>query len=233
MLRLRDVNAGYGNLQVLRGLDLRLEAGEVVALIGGNGVGKTTAMRTIVGLLRPSSGSIELNGIRIDRESGHRIFRRGIALVPQGRELFPDMSVHENLELGALSRTPRDGLQAALDRVLEIFPRLRERARQRAGTLSGGEQQMLATGRALVSQPDVLLLDEPTAGLAPIIVGEFVETLRRLGAAGQTILIVEQNMRVALSVGERVYIMRGGRVVHEGRSADLANSDEVFKAFIE
>jgi branched-chain amino acid transport system ATP-binding protein len=233
MLELAGVQSGYGALRVLRGISLNVPKGKVVTLLGGNGAGKTTTMKTIVGVLRATGGEISLDGERIDRLPSHTIFARGIALVPQGRELFPEMSVAENLELGALARgTEGTSLDALRGEVYELFPRLRERAAQRAGSLSGGEQQMLATGRALMSRPSVLLLDEPTNGLAPIIVQELARALRGLHERGQTILLVEQNVRVALSIADHVYVMRMGEIVLESPAAELKASDDIFRAYL-
>jgi len=218
---------------VLRGVSLAVPQGKVVALLGGNGAGKTTTMKTVVGVVRATGGEIELDGERIDRLPSHAIFARGIALVPQGRELFPDMTVAENLELGALARGSAGGkLADLLEDVFDKFPRLRERTAQRAGSLSGGEQQMLATGRALMSRPTVLLLDEPTNGLAPLIVQELARTLKRLNEAGQTILLVEQNVRVALSIADYVYVIRTGEIVLESDARKIDDADEMFSAYL-
>ena len=233
MLEIRKLEAGYGALPVLRGVSLAVPQGKVVALLGGNGAGKTTTMKTVVGVVRATSGEIELDGERIDRLPSHAIFARGIALVPQGRELFPDMTVAENLELGALARGSAGGkLADLLEDVFDKFPRLRERTAQRAGSLSGGEQQMLATGRALMSRPTVLLLDEPTNGLAPLIVQELARTLKRLNEAGQTILLVEQNVRVALSIADYVYVIRTGEIVLESDARKIDDADEMFSAYL-
>ena len=233
MLEIRKLEAGYGALRVLRGVSLAVPQGKVVALLGGNGAGKTTTMKTVVGVVRATGGEIELDGERIDRLPSHAIFARGIALVPQGRELFPDMTVAENLELGALARGSTGGkLADLLEDVFDKFPRLRERTAQRAGSLSGGEQQMLATGRALMSRPTVLLLDEPTNGLAPLIVQELARTLKRLNEAGQTILLVEQNVRVALSIADYVYVIRTGETVLESDARKIDDADEMFSAYL-
>ena len=233
MLEIRKLEAGYGALRVLRGVSLAVPQGKVVALLGGNGAGKTTTMKTVVGVVRATGGEIELDGERIDRLPSHAIFARGIALVPQGRELFPDMTVAENLELGALARGSAGGKLADLfEDVFDKFPRLRERTAQRAGSLSGGEQQMLATGRALLSRPTVLLLDEPTNGLAPLIVQELARTLKRLNEAGQTILLVEQNVRVALSIADYVYVIRTGEIVLESDARKIDDADEMFSAYL-
>lgn len=233
MLEIRKLQAGYGSLRVLRGIDLVVPEGKVVALLGGNGAGKTTTMKTVVGVIRATAGEVTLGGERIERLPSHAIFARGIALVPQGRELFPDMTVVENLELGALARgTKGQKLDDLLEDVFDQFPRLRERTAQRAGSLSGGEQQMLATGRALMSRPSVLLLDEPASGLAPLIVAELAKTLRRLNEAGQTILLVEQNVRVALSIADYVYVIRTGEIVLQSDARSIDNADEMFSAYL-
>ena len=233
MLEIRKLEAGYGALRVLRGVSLAVPQGKVVALLGGNGAGKTTTMKAVVGVVRATGGEIELDGERIDRLPSHAVFARGIALVPQGRELFPDMTVAENLELGALARGSAGGkLADLLEDVFDKFPRLRERTAQRAGSLSGGEQQMLATGRALMSRPTVLLLDEPTNGLAPLIVQELARTLKRLNEAGQTILLVEQNVRVALSIADYVYVIRTGEIVLESDARKIDDADEMFSAYL-
>jgi len=233
MLEIRRLESGYASLAVLRGVSLSVKKGSVVALLGGNGAGKSTTMKTIVGVIRATAGEIELAGERIERLPSHAIFARGLALVPQGRELFPEMTVAENLELGALAtRVAGTALEATKNEVFDRFPRLRDRADQRAGSLSGGEQQMLATGRALMSRPSVLLLDEPTNGLAPIIVQELVRILAVLKASGQTIVLVEQNVRVALAVADYVYVIRTGEIVMEAPATELSSSDEVFQAYL-
>jgi branched-chain amino acid transport system ATP-binding protein len=233
MLEIRRLQSGYASLAVLRGVSLSVKKGSVVALLGGNGAGKSTTMKTIVGVVRATAGEIELAGERIERLPSHAIFARGLALVPQGRELFPEMTVSENLELGALAtRVAGTALEATMNGVFERFPRLRDRAEQRAGSLSGGEQQMLATGRALMSRPSVLLLDEPTNGLAPIIVQELMRILGALKASGQTILLVEQNVRVALAVADYVYVIRTGEIVMEAPAGQLSSSDEMFQAYL-
>ncbi len=232
MLTIRDLEAGYQSLRVLRKLNLEVQTGQVVALLGGNGAGKTTTMRAIAGLLPPTGGEILLDGAPVHRLPSHKVFARGIALVAQGRELFPEMTVRENLELGALAAPTRGRTGSLIDEVFDRFPRLRERADQRAASLSGGEQQMLATGRAIMSSPRVLLLDEPTTGLAPIIVAELERIIADLNRAGQTILIVEQNVRMALKVAHHVYVMRNGEIVMNGPTADFSDNDEMFRAYL-
>jgi branched-chain amino acid transport system ATP-binding protein len=233
MLEVRRLESGYGALRVLRGINLTVPTGKVVTLLGANGAGKTTTMKTLVGILGASGGEVEFAGERIEHLPSHAIFARGIALVPQGRELFPEMTVAENLELGALSgRASGSTLNAQFDEVFELFPRLRERVGQRAGSLSGGEQQMLAIGRALMSRPALLLLDEPTNGLAPIIVQELTRIIRSLNASGQTILLVEQNVRMALAVADYAYVIRTGQIVMESDARQIDNSDNMFQAYL-
>jgi len=232
MLSVRDLEAGYGSLKVLRRITLAVPEGKVVALLGGNGAGKTTAMHAIAGILRPMAGEILFAGQALQGLAPHRIFRHGISLVAQGRQLFPEMSVRENLELGALAAQTRKEIAPLTEEIFRRFPRLAQRAEQRAASLSGGEQQMLATGRALMSRPALLLLDEPTTGLAPIIVTELVRIIHELRDAGLTILLVEQNVRMALKVAEDVYVMRNGRIVLHAPAADLHDSDEVFSSYL-
>jgi branched-chain amino acid transport system ATP-binding protein len=232
MLSIRALEAGYGSIQVLRKLSIKVPTGKVVALLGGNGAGKTTTMRAIAGLIPARGGEILLDGGPVHRLPAHKVFARGIALVAQGRELFPEMTVRENLELGALAAATRRDAPRLMEEVFARFPRLKERADQRAGSLSGGEQQMLATGRALMSRPSVLLLDEPTTGLAPIIVGELQRIIRELNRAGQTILLVEQNVRMALAVADHVYVIRQGEIVIDRPAGELAGSDEMFRAYL-
>jgi branched-chain amino acid transport system ATP-binding protein len=232
MLTVTGLEAGYGPLKVLRNISLTVPPGKLVALLGSNGAGKTTTMKAISGIHPPTGGSVVFDGIAIEREPSHRIFARGIALVPQGRELFPEMSVEENLELGALSRVHGAEVAHRMSAVFDQFPRLRERRGQRAGTLSGGEQQMLATGRALMSRPSLLLLDEPTTGLAPIIVQELARMCRDLKAAGQTILLVEQNIRMALSVADYIYVLRNGMIVKEASKDAIIDEHDITDAYL-
>jgi branched-chain amino acid transport system ATP-binding protein len=233
MLEVDGLEAGYGALKVLRGISLKVPKGKVVALLGSNGAGKTTTMKAIMGMVAKFAGAVRLDGEAIERLPPHAIVAKGLALVPQGRELFSEMSVVENLELGGLVRGyPASECAAAIERVFAQFPRLKERRANRAGSLSGGEQQMLATGRALMSRPSILLLDEPTTGLAPIIVQELARIIRQLNAEGQTILLVEQNVRMALSVAQHVYVIRGGAIVMESDAADIDGSDDMFKAYL-
>ena len=232
MLDLADVHTYYGNIRALRGLSLSVERGEIVTLIGANGAGKTTTLRTILGLVRPRRGSVSFNGTRLDAMSTDRIVRLGIAQSPEGRHIFPRMSVLENLELGAFVRSDRDGIAPDLERVFALFPRLRERVTQKGGTLSGGEQQMLAIGRALMARPSLLLLDEPSMGLSPILVETIFRIVQDINRQGTTILLVEQNARMALRVAHRGYVIQTGRIVLHDTAAELLRSDLVRKTYL-
>jgi branched-chain amino acid transport system ATP-binding protein len=237
MLVVSDVHAGYGLSEVLVGTSLEVKAGSVVALIGANGAGKTTTMRAISGLVRPSKGRVLLDGKPVQDLPASRIARLGLAHSPEGRKIFGPLSVEDNLLLGAWRRLPRFfGFRSKaardLDRVYELFPRLRERKRQQAGTLSGGEQQMLAIGRALMAQPKVMLLDEPSMGLAPVIVQEVFRTIRRLKQQGMTMLLVEQFAKTALEVADYAYVMERGRIAIEGPPADLRKNERVLAAYL-
>jgi len=232
MLALEDVHAYYGNIRALKGVSLTLDRGEIVTLIGSNGAGKTTTLRTVIGTVRPLRGSVSLNGERIDTVPTHRIVRLGIAQAPEGRRIFGRMTVLENLELGAFARTDREAVPQDLERVLALFPRLAERLTQKGGTLSGGEQQMLAIGRALMARPDVLLLDEPSMGLSPILVDTIFGVIRDINRLGTTILLVEQNARMALRVAHRGYVIQTGRIVLQDTAAALLRSDVVRKAYL-
>lgn len=232
MLALQTVHSAYGNIRALRGISLTVERGEVVTLIGSNGAGKTTTLRTIMGLLSPQEGQITLEGQRIDGLSPDRIVRLGIAQSPEGRRVFPRMSVLENLDMGAYSRRDRAQIPADLAHIFTLFPRLQERLQQRAGTLSGGEQQMLAMGRALMARPKVLLLDEPSMGLAPIFVETIFDIIRTINAEGTTILLVEQNARLALQVAHRGYVLQNGTIVLHDSASALLHSDVVRKSYL-
>ena len=232
MLELADVHTYYGNIRALRGLSLSVEHGEIVTLIGANGAGKTTTLRTILGLVRPRRGSVSFNGTRLDAMSTDRIVRLGIAQSPEGRHIFPRMSVLENLELGAFVRSDRDGIAPDLERVFALFPRLRERVTQKGGTLSGGEQQMLAISRALMARPGLLLLDEPSMGLSPILVETIFRIIQDINRQGTTILLVEQNARMALRVAHRGYVIQTGRIVLHDAAAALLRSDLVRKTYL-
>jgi len=232
LLVLQTVHSAYGNIRALRGISLTVERGEVVTLIGSNGAGKTTTLRTIMGLLVPRAGQITLEGQRIEGLPTDRIVRLGIAQSPEGRRIFPRMSVLENLEMGAFARRDREQLPADLEHVFQLFPRLKERLRQRAGTLSGGEQQMLAMGRALMARPKVLLLDEPSMGLAPLLVETIFSIIRTINAEGTTILLVEQNARMALQVAHRGYVLQSGEIVLHDTASALLRSDVVRKSYL-
>jgi len=231
-LELADVVSGYGPIEVLHGLSLRVEEGEAVTLIGANGAGKTTTLRTITGLIRPRRGEIRLDGRRLDRLPPHAIVRCGVAHVPEGRRVFGRLTVLENLELGAFTRRPGREVAEDLERVLTLFPRLRERLSQPAGTLSGGEQQMLAIGRALMARPRLLLLDEPSMGLSPVMVETIFAVIRDIHRQGTALLLVEQNVPLALAVASRGYVLEAGRIVAEASAADLRESDVVRRAYL-
>ncbi|WP_306589789.1 ABC transporter ATP-binding protein [Geothrix sp. 21YS21S-4] len=237
MLRVDDLHAGYGASEVLAGVSLTVAPGAVVALIGANGAGKTTTMRALSGAIRPRRGKVLLDGREVQGLDASRIARLGLAHAPEGRKVFGPLSVEDNLLLGAYGRLPKFlGFKAAarsdLDRVYALFPRLRDRARQAAGTLSGGEQQMLAIGRALMARPKVMLLDEPSMGLAPVIVQEVFRTIRRLKEEGITLLLVEQFAKSALEVADYAYVMERGRIAVEGTPADLARNERVIAAYL-
>ncbi|MFC7477328.1 ABC transporter ATP-binding protein [Dankookia sp. GCM10030260] len=232
MLRLEGVAAGYGGPPALQGISLEVGQGELVSLIGANGAGKSTTLKTISGLLSPSAGAITFEGTPIGGLSPRDILARGIAHCPEGRRVFPHLTVRENLEMGALLRTDRAGIAADLDRMCGRFPRLRERLRQAAGTLSGGEQQMLAIARALMSRPRLLMFDEPSLGLAPALVEQVFAIVREIRAAGTTVLMVEQNAMAALQLSDRGYLLETGRVVRSGTGAELLASPEVRAAYL-
>jgi branched-chain amino acid transport system ATP-binding protein len=232
MLELRDVHSYYGNIHALKGLTLRVETGEIVTLIGANGAGKSTTIRTITGLLRPRRGQIILEGARIDQLLPHQIVQRGVAQAPEGRRIFPRLTALENLEMGAYTRTDVAAMRADLDRVLQLFPRLKERASQQGGTLSGGEQQMLAIGRALMARPRLLLLDEPSMGLAPTMVEVIFRTIQEINLQGTTILLVEQNALMALEVAHRGYVLQTGRIVLHDTAATLLQHEMIRKVYL-
>jgi branched-chain amino acid transport system ATP-binding protein len=232
LLELQDIHAYYGNIRALKGVSLSVGRGEIVTLIGSNGAGKTTTLRTVLGIVRPLRGTVSFGGRRIDRVPTHRIARLGIAQSPEGRRIFAPMTVLENLELGAFARDDREAIPADLERVLALFPRLRDRLQQKGGTLSGGEQQMLAMGRALMARPDMLLLDEPSMGLSPILVETIFGIIRDINRLGTTILLVEQNARMALRVAHRGYVIQTGRIVLQDAASALLHSDVVRKAYL-
>lgn len=232
MLELREVEVSYGNILALKGVSLTVAEGELVTLIGSNGAGKSTTLKTISGLLRPRAGTIRYHGQALDHLSPHRIVALGISQCPEGRRLFGRLTVAENLRLGAVQRRDRDGVRRDVERVYGLFPVLRERNRQTAATLSGGEQQMLAIGRAVMSRPRLLLLDEPSLGLAPLLVGAIFDTIRQLKREGTTILLVEQNARLALEVADRAYVMETGRIMLAGAAAELKHNPQVEHTYL-
>jgi branched-chain amino acid transport system ATP-binding protein len=232
LLALDNVHVYYGNIAAVKGLSLTVMPGEIVTLIGSNGAGKSTTLRTISGLLRPRQGHLTFEGRRIDRTGADEIVRLGIAQAPEGRRIFPRMTVAENLDLGAFLRKDRAAIAADRERVLELFPRLRERIAQKAGTMSGGEQQMLAVARALMARPKLLLLDEPSMGLAPVLVDLIFETISTIREGGTTVLLVEQNALAALRVADRAYVLESGLLNMEGSARELARDPEVVRAYL-
>jgi branched-chain amino acid transport system ATP-binding protein len=232
MLVLDDIHVYYGNIAAVKGLSVTVMPGEIVTLLGPNGAGKSTTLRTISGLLRPRKGAVFYEGARLDGVQAHEVVRRGIAQSPEGRRIFPRMSVDENLDLGAFLRKDRSAVAADKNHVLELFPRLRERITQKAGTMSGGEQQMLAVARALMARPRLLLLDEPSMGLAPVLVELIFTTIRRIRDEGTTVLLVEQNALAALGVADRAYVLESGLLKLTGPAADLAKDPEIVRAYL-
>jgi len=232
LLTLHNVSVSYGAIQALRGVSLSVEQGQIVTLIGANGAGKSTTLRAISGILRPTEGEIEFDGASVVSDAPHEIVRRGLIQVPEGRGIFANLSVEENLSLGAYCRRDHEKVRESRERGLELFPRLRERLKQNAGTLSGGEQQMLAIARALVARPRLLLLDEPSLGLAPQITQTIFKVIREIREQGTTILLVEQNARMALKVADFAYVLETGEIKMSGPAAELASSDEVRKAYL-
>ena len=230
ILKIDDINVFYGSIHAIKGVSLEVNEGEIVTLIGANGAGKTTTLHTVSGLLRPRTGSISFCGEDITKIPAHRLVERGLAHCPEGRRVFLQMTVQENLDMGAYIR--RDDFSASLEEVYELFPRLKERRKQVAGTLSGGEQQMLAMGRALMSKPKLLMLDEPSMGLAPILVEQIFDIIKELNDAGTTILLVEQNARMALSIAHRAYVLETGTISMSGDAHELAEDDRVRKAYL-
>ena len=231
ILKVDNINVYYGAIHAIKGISFEVNEGEIVTLIGANGAGKSTTLQTVSGLLRSRTGSIEFNGENISHVPAHKLVYKGLAQVPEGRRIFLQRSVEENLEMGAFTQK-NAGIDADLESVYEQFPRLRERKKQIAGTLSGGEQQMLAMGRALMSHPKLLMLDEPSMGLAPILVEQIFDIIRQLHKNGTTILLVEQNAQMALSVADRAYVLETGKITLSGTGKELAESDEVRKAYL-
>ena len=232
MLQIKDIDVYYGNIQALRGISLEVNEGEIVTLIGANGAGKSTLLKTISGLLKPKKGSIEYIGSNIDGKAAQSIVKLGISHVPEGRRVFANMTVEENLELGAYLRNDRAGIKKDMEHVYELFPRLLERLKQQSGTLSGGEQQMLAMGRALMSKPKLIILDEPSMGLAPLMVKNIFNIIEMVNKEGVTVLLVEQNANMALSVADRAYVLETGKIVLAGTAKELQESEEVKAAYL-
>jgi branched-chain amino acid transport system ATP-binding protein len=234
MLTLTNIHTFYGPIEALKGINIEVKQGEIVCLIGSNGAGKSTTLMTISGILKPSSGSIQFEGKTINGIPPHRIVKMGISQVPEGRRIFPKLTVKENLEMGAYTKFKVQSLKfkVQLDKIYELFPVLKERHKQLGGTLSGGEQQMLAIGRALMSSPKLLLLDEPSLGLAPIIVSKIFKTIKEVNREGVTVLLVEQNARAALKLSNRGYVLENGKIILEGKGEDLLSNEQVKKAYL-
>ena len=232
MLEVRDLNVYFGVIQAIKDISFDVDKGEVVALIGANGAGKTTTLHTVTGLLSPKSGSITLNGKDLTKVPAHKIVGMGMAHVPEGRRVFASLSVYDNLKMGAYTRSDKKEINDSLEMVFEYFPRLKERRNQVAGTLSGGEQQMLAMGRALMSCPSIILMDEPSMGLSPLYVGEIFEIIKKIKKEGATVLLVEQNANMALSVADRAYVLETGKIIIDGKASDLLNDERVRKAYL-
>lgn len=232
MLQVTDLKVNYGVIQAIKGVSFEVNEGEVIALIGANGAGKTTILHTVTGLIAPKSGKIEFEGKDITKMPAHKIVTLGMAHVPEGRRVFADLSVYENLLMGAFTRKDKDEIAKTLEMVYKRFPRLRERKNQVAGTLSGGEQQMLAMGRALMSHPKILLMDEPSMGLSPIFVEEIFHIIREISASGTTVLLVEQNAKKALAIANRAYVLETGNIVLSGDAKEMMNNDSIKKAYL-
>lgn len=232
MLTVKDLNVSYGAIHAIHDVSLEVRDGEIVSLIGANGAGKTTILHTITGLKKADSGTIEYNGNDLTKTAPSSIVTLGMAHVPEGRHIFPGMTVLENLEMGAYIRSDKEGIQESIREVFERFPRLKERKRQLAGTLSGGEQQMLAVGRALMSKPSILLMDEPSMGLSPLLVKEIFKIIKEVHAQGITVLLVEQNARMALSIADRAYVLETGNITISGGAKELLNDSRVKKAYL-
>jgi len=232
MLEVNDINTYYGNIHALRGISITVDEGEIVTLIGANGAGKTTTLRTISGLLKPRTGNVVLEDEDLVKYKAHELVYKGVAMVPEGRGIFARLSVSENLDMGAFSRKDKAGIQNDLERVFDLFPRLKERRMQIAGTLSGGEQQMLATGRALMANPRLLLMDEPSMGLAPVLVESVFDAVKRINEEGTTILLVEQNATMALTVANRGYVLQSGEIVLHDTAKNLQQNEMVQKAYL-
>lgn len=232
MLEVKDLEVYYGVIQAIKGISFHVEEGEVIALIGANGAGKTTTLQTITGMLNAQAGSIRFEGTELTKIPGHKIVSMGMAHVPEGRRVFAQLSVLENLKLGAYTRKDKTEIEESLKRVYKSFPRLEERKNQLAGTLSGGEQQMLAMGRALMSKPKIILMDEPSMGLSPIFVNEIFDIIKEVSESGTTVLLVEQNAKKALSIADRAYVLETGSITLEGKADDLLHDESVQKAYL-
>lgn len=232
MLEVNDLHVYYGVIQALKGVSFQVNQGEVIALIGANGAGKTTTLHTLTGLLQAKQGSIVFEGTDITKVPAHKIVQMGIAHVPEGRRVFSDLSVYENLKMGAYTRKDKNEIAESLENVYKRFPRLEERKNQRAGTLSGGEQQMLAMGRALMSKPKMIVMDEPSMGLSPIFVNEIFDIIEKVSAGGTTVLLVEQNAKKALSIADRAYVLETGKIALSGDADELMNDDSIKKAYL-
>ncbi len=232
MLKVTDLQVYYGVIQAIKGLSFEVNEGEVIALIGANGAGKTTILHTVTGLVESKNGTVEFEGRDITKMPGHKIVSLGMAHVPEGRRVFSDLTVLENLKLGAYTRKDKNEIEETLKMVYKRFPRLEERKNQMAGTLSGGEQQMLAMGRALMSHPKIILMDEPSMGLSPIFVNEIFDIIKEVSASGTTVLLVEQNAKKALSIADRAYVLETGKIVLEGKADELMNDESVKKAYL-
>ena len=232
MLQVEKISTQYGDIQVLWETSLAISPKEMVTMVGSNGSGKTTMINTIAGMLHPTSGAIQFLDEQIHRLPPHKIIERGISLIPEGRKLFPEMTVLENLELGAYSPKARPKIEETLEWVFELFPRLKERKLQLAGTLSGGEQQMVTVGRGLMSIPQLLLIDEPSMGLAPLLVADLFRTIQKINRQGVTVFLVEQNARLAMEISDRTYVLENGRIVREGRSKELLKDESIRKAYL-
>lgn len=232
MLEIRDLEVYYGMIQAIKGISFDVKEGEVIALIGANGAGKTTTLHTITGLLPAKTGTITFEGQDITKVPGYKIVSKGMAHVPEGRRVFAQLSVLQNLRMGAYTRKDKNEIEETLQSVYKRFPRLEERQNQMAGTLSGGEQQMLAMGRALMSHPKIILMDEPSMGLSPIFVNEIFDIIKEVSASGTTVLLVEQNAKKALSIADRAYVLETGKIVLEGKASDLLNDDSIKKAYL-
>ncbi|GAA0178767.1 ABC transporter ATP-binding protein [Clostridium sediminicola] len=232
MLKVNDLNVYYGVIHAIKGISFEVKKGEIVTLIGANGAGKTTILQTLSGMIKPKSGEIVYNDMNINTIDSHKIVGKGLAHVPEGRRVFPEMTVRENLEMGAFSRKSKSEIEESLQNAYKKFPRLYERRKQTAGTLSGGEQQMLAIGRALMCKPDILLMDEPSMGLAPILVQEIFDIIKEINDLGTTVLLVEQNANKALSIADRAYVLETGKIILEGNAKELLGNEDVKKAYL-